>query len=95
MATQVKLENFYEGKTNFPAWTAKELYDKEVFDQNILNWMSEDMIRFYPFSSSDSNNATVMVFYFTTDKATGVRSWLVITKEDIMNQTFSQNDFYH
>jgi prepilin-type N-terminal cleavage/methylation domain-containing protein len=83
--SEKRLHDFYQTKTNYPAWTVDELEQNGVFDSNTLKWMQDGLIEYHPFSSADPNGKVVMRFLQDT-KALGFASWELMLKSNIVDE---------
>ena|ERR1035438_1123580 len=53
------LHRYYQSQTNYPALTATQLYQRGVFDDRIMDFLSCQHVQFIPFSSSDLDSKLV------------------------------------
>jgi len=57
---QDRLSGFYQSQTNYPAWTADELWQRGVFDGRIMEFLSSPNVTFIPFSSTDPDEKWIL-----------------------------------
>ncbi len=57
---QERLSKFYQPQTSYPAWTADDLYRRNVFDDRIMGFLRSPNVTFIPFSSTDSDDKWIL-----------------------------------
>ncbi len=57
---QERLRKFYQSQTSYPAWTADDLYRRNVFDDRIMGFLRSPNVTFIPFSSTDSDDKWIL-----------------------------------
>ena len=65
---QQELGHYYEGRTNFPAYTATDLTQKGVFSLHSLDFLNNPEVTFYPFSSADPDNKIILRVVIRTNE---------------------------
>ena len=58
--TEQELGRYYEGRTNFPAYTLNDLEQKNVFTLHIVDFLNYPEVTFYPFSSADPDAKIIL-----------------------------------
>ena len=56
---QEHLAKYYQVQTNYPLLTARDLYQKNVFDDRIMNFLRCPHVQYIPFSMSDPTNKVI------------------------------------
>ncbi len=56
---QERLTKYYQANTNYPVLTARDLYDKNVFDDRIMSFLRCPHVQYIPFAMSDSTNKVI------------------------------------
>lgn len=54
------LAKFYQSQTSYPSYTTKELFQRGVFDDKIMDFLQCPHVEFIPFSSSDSDEKIIL-----------------------------------
>jgi prepilin-type N-terminal cleavage/methylation domain-containing protein len=57
---QERLLRHYQSQTNYPALTSTQLYQRGVFDDRIMGFLSCPHVQFIPFSSRDKDDKTIL-----------------------------------
>jgi competence protein ComGC len=55
-----RLSEYYQSKTNYPAWTADDLHRRGVFDNRTMQFLRSPNVSFIPFSSTDPDDKWVL-----------------------------------
>src|SRR5690348_1072084 len=66
------LAKYYQANTNYTILTARDLNQRNVFDDRIMNFLRCPHVQFIPFSMSDSTNK--VVFQIDSDWMNGRKS---------------------
>jgi len=87
---QERLVKYYQANTNYPVLTARDLYDKNVFDDRIMSFLRCPHVQYIPFAMSDSTNK--VIFQIDTDwvyhqkSAPGHTNYWVLLKSSVAKQ---------
>ena len=77
----------YQSQTNYPALTADQLHQQNVFDDRIMDFLSCPHVQFIPFSSSDLDSKYILTIdgYWIdgTKPVPGQTNELVLTKKQV------------
>jgi len=55
-----RLTTFCERQGNYPALSAKQLHELDIFDSRVMDFLRWRGVEFHPFSSSDGTNKIVL-----------------------------------
>jgi prepilin-type N-terminal cleavage/methylation domain-containing protein len=84
---QQHLSKYYQVNTNYPTLSARELYQMNVFDDHIMNFLRCPHMQYIPFSMSDPTNK--VIFQIDSDwmneqkHAPGHTNYWVMVKENV------------
>jgi prepilin-type N-terminal cleavage/methylation domain-containing protein len=53
------LSKYYQVNTNYPTLSARELYEKNVFDDRIMNFLRCPHVQYIPFAMTDPTNKVI------------------------------------
>jgi len=56
---QEHLAKYYQANTNYPVLTARDLYQQNVFDDRIMNFLRCPHVQYIPFAQSDPTNKVI------------------------------------
>jgi prepilin-type N-terminal cleavage/methylation domain-containing protein len=56
---QEHLARYYQANTNYPVLTARDLYQKNVFNDRIMNFLRCPHVQYIPFAMSDPTNKVI------------------------------------
>ena len=84
---QEHLAKYYQANTNYPLLSARELYQKNVFDDRIMNFLRCPHVQYFPFSLNDPSNRVVFQidedWMFQRKSAPDHTNYIVILKQNV------------
>jgi prepilin-type N-terminal cleavage/methylation domain-containing protein len=84
---QEHLAKYYQANTNYPVLTARDLYQQNVFNDRIMNFLRCPHVQYIPFSLSDPTNK--VIFQIDSDwmnnqkSVPGHTNYWVIVKQSV------------
>jgi prepilin-type N-terminal cleavage/methylation domain-containing protein len=84
---QEHLAKYYQANPNYPVLTARDLYQQNVFNDRIMNFLRCPHVQYTPFSLSDPTNK--VIFQIDEDwlnqqkSAPGATNYLVLLKQNV------------
>ena len=84
---QAHLIKYYQANPNYPVLTARDLYQKNVFDDRIMNFLRCPHVQYIPFAMTDPTNKVIFQIdqaWLNHEKsAPGYTNYWVMVKQSV------------